>query len=390
MRVLAINSMFANAMYRRCADEIGAIDGIDLTILTVDAWRMNDRPMQMDPVEAGAPYRTIVGKAGWRGYENRGFYKRGVVRALKSANPDVILLMEEPFSVFALEMLAVRRLLCPKTPVVFFTWNNLSLDIFDYRPSVFYRTAARLALPQMSAALTANSDGVTVLKDAGFRGPTEVIGYGVDTSSYTANETAASVRVELGFGESDVVIGYVGRLLYMKGIDLLLTAVSQLRADVPNVKLLLVGSGEFEEQLKAQASALGLQNILHHVAVVPHKIVPAYMQAMDILVLPSRRVGMWAEQFGRVLVEAMASGRVVVGSSSGAIPEVIGDAGLVFEENNADDLKRQLRRAIELPPAAKAELASKAKDRSANHYSWRRFAADAVGVMTSALEMKRP
>ena len=66
------------------------------------------------------------------------------------------------------------------------------------------------------------------------------------------------------------------------------------------------------------------------------------IRALDALVLPSRTMAVWAEQFGHVLIEAMAAGVPVIGSSSGAIPEVIGDAGLIFPEDDVGSLRRQL------------------------------------------------
>jgi glycosyltransferase involved in cell wall biosynthesis len=388
MRVLAINSMFANALYRRCADELGAIDGVELTILTVDEWRMNGRPMTFDPVVAGAPYRTIIGKAGWRGFENRGFYRSGVMRSIRAAKPDVILLMEEPFSVFAVEVLAARTILCPRTPVVFFTWNNLSLEKFDYRPSIFYRNVARRTLPRMQYALTANEEGVEVLRQAGFDRPAKMVGYGVDTKAYSADRTqeAARIRSQNGIAEHDRVIGYVGRVLEMKGLDLLVEAVEAIRKTHDNIKLLIVGSGEYQSELMRRAEQSGVTDILRSVKVVPHTEVPAYMQAIDILVLPSRRHKMWAEQVGRVLVEAMASGRMVVGSTSGAIPEVIGDAGFVFQENNSSDLARVLDQVLSLSDEERQRLSNLARRRATTVYSWKRFASDTHEALRYCVE----
>src|SRR5690349_3311541 len=125
MRVLIVNSMFANRLYRRAADELGALPNVELTMLTVDEWVMNGRTMPFDELQVCAPYATVVGKAGWRGKENRGFYRSGILRAFDLAKPDVLFLMEEPFSVFAFQILTARALVAPNIPVVFFTWNNL-------------------------------------------------------------------------------------------------------------------------------------------------------------------------------------------------------------------------------------------------------------------------
>ncbi|HEY3874404.1 MAG TPA: hypothetical protein VGM92_02925, partial [Candidatus Kapabacteria bacterium] len=180
MRTLIVNSMFASSVYRECAEALGAIPEMELTMLTVDRWKMNGRSMPFDPLQPNAPYATVIGKAGWRGLENRGFYRSGIQRAFRMASPEVLFLMEEPFSVFAAEILAAKAYFAPKIPVVFFTWNNLSLTRFDYRPSIFYRNVAKQTLRKMDYALTANADGIKVLRDSDFQKPIKTIGYGVD------------------------------------------------------------------------------------------------------------------------------------------------------------------------------------------------------------------
>lgn len=87
---------------------------------------------------------------------------------------------------------------------------------------------------------------------------------------------------------------------------------------------------------------------------------------------------MWAEQFGRVLVEAMATGAIVIGSDSGAIPEVIGNAGFVFVENDVDSLREVLNKAITLDSNARSRLLAIGRERASKEYSWERFAKQAV------------
>ena len=69
---------------------------------------------------------------------------------------------------------------------------------------------------------------------------------------------------------------------------------------------------------------------------MPLNDVPRHLRALDALVLPSESTPLWKEQFGHVLIEAMACGVPVVGSDSGAIPEVIGEAGLLFPGGGRD------------------------------------------------------
>ena len=381
MRVLIINSMFYTSAYRRCADELGVQPEIDLTVLTVDGWIMNDRLSNTETLSENAPYSFIIGKALWKGKENRGFYISGLRCAFHLSQPEIIFLMEEPFSLFALQILFLKNLYSPNSKIVFFTWNNLSFSEFDYRPSVWYRMVSRWTLDRFDGALTANSDGITVLGNTGFAKPIEKIGYGVRTDRFIEhdNDRVEKLRAEIGITPDQVIIGYVGRLLRMKGLDILLEAFASL--DNPNLRLLIVGSGEYEQEFMEQAERLGIRDRIIHYPSVAHEDVPAYMQLINIFVLPSRRYRMWAEQFGRVLVEAMAAGAIVIGSDSGAIPEVIGNAGFVFRENNVVSLREALNNALALDSNARSQLLSIGRERASKEYSWERFATQAAAFL---------
>jgi glycosyltransferase involved in cell wall biosynthesis len=98
------------------------------------------------------------------------------------------------------------------------------------------------------------------------------------------------------------------------------------------------------------------------------------MRTSDVLVLPSRTIpGKWKEQFGRVLVEAMASGCVPIGSDSGAIPSVIGAGGLIFPEGDVAALARRLT-SVASGRDMLAALRSRALERANERYSWRAVA----------------
>jgi glycosyltransferase involved in cell wall biosynthesis len=241
----------------------------------------------------------------------------------------------------------------------------------------------------LHGAVTANSEAIKVLRTAGFDRPARTIGYGVDTEAF-ANpnvEELKDLRERLKVAPDDRVIGFAGRIKWMKGLDLLIEAFTTLiQSGETKLKLLVIGTGEFEGELQAQIDRAGINEYVRRVPNVSQAEVPRYMQLMDTHVLPSRREGMWTEQFGRVLIEAMAARTVVIGSSSGAIPEVIGEAGFVFEENNAADLQAKLRSALYMTRIERSTLLDAGSKRAQDVYSWRAFAERSFAELSGAVD----
>ena len=126
----------------------------------------------------------------------------------------------------------------------------------------------------------------------------------------------------------------------MKGLDTLLEAIARLNM---NCKILLVGRGEYKPHLEKLADQLVISEKIVWIDGVPPEDVPKYINCMDTLVLPSRTTPDWVEFFGRVLVEAMACQVPVIGSDSGEIPNVIGNAGLTFPAGKAELIANQIQ-----------------------------------------------
>jgi glycosyltransferase involved in cell wall biosynthesis len=112
---------------------------------------------------------------------------------------------------------------------------------------------------------------------------------------------------------------------------------------------------------------------------IPSTRMPYYYSGLDVLVLPSRTRTNWKEQFGRVLIEAMACRVVAVGARCGAIPEVIGEAGLTFTEGDPADLRAQLQRLLDAP-SLRLDLAEKGRQRVLDHYTQSQVAARTVEI----------
>lgn len=145
---------------------------------------------------------------------------------------------------------------------------------------------------------------------------------GIDTAHYAIVPDGPVVegyrkRWEIPIGQP--VIGTIGRLAAgdVKGFDILLTAVSVLKQNVPDLQVLIVGDGPRRPFLTGVTKDLGLQDCVHFLGEVDDIRIP--LALMDVFIFTSR----WPEAFGLTLVEAMAAGKPVVATKTGAVPEVI-------------------------------------------------------------------
>jgi len=183
------------------------------------------------------------------------------------------------------------------------------------------------------------------------------------------------------------VVAFMGRLLHQKGVDLLLRAVASLER--PRPSLAIIGEGPERDSLERLAGEIGIRDRTRFMPLVPHEKVPELLAAIDVLVLPSRTLPKLKEQFGRVLIESMAAGCITIGSSSGAIPGVLGDGGLIFEEESVDSLRCALTRALGEQALAE-ELRIKGRMRVRERYTWEAVAQKVVAFYGRILEGSAP
>jgi glycosyltransferase involved in cell wall biosynthesis len=151
----------------------------------------------------------------------------------------------------------------------------------------------------------------------------------------------------------------------------------------------IVGAGPEQGRLTDLAQKLGLQERVRLDPLIPSTQMPALLAQWDALVLPSRTRPNWKEQFGRVLVEAMACGVPAVGSDSGELPNVIGDAGLVFPEGDVEALAAHLR-ALRDDPALRADLAARGRARALSGFTQQSVAEQTVAVYRAVLAARPP
>lgn len=168
-----------------------------------------------------------------------------------------------------------------------------------------------------------------------------VISLGTDRKRfYPDAQLSAQARQELNL--PGFVIGFSGRLVEAKGLDLLMEALLLVEAVKPGSwSFLALGSGPYKQKILDWASTHHLQDRVN-VILAKHDEMPYYMRAMDVLVAPSQTTPSWREQFGRMIAESFATKVPVIGSNSGEIPFVIDDAGLVADEKDPNQWQEAL------------------------------------------------
>jgi glycosyltransferase involved in cell wall biosynthesis len=142
---------------------------------------------------------------------------------------------------------------------------------------------------------------------------------------------------------------------------------------VPGVHGWFVGSGPSKGELKVRASQPDLVGRVHFLDSQPPSSLCEVMNSFNVLCLPSRTASNWKEQFGRVLAEAGACEIPVIGSDSGAIPDVIGNAGLVFPEQNPQAMAKCIE-MLAIDPRLCVELGKVGRSQAIHKYSWERVA----------------
>lgn len=300
---------------------------------------------------------------------------RSISLGMRDFKPDILHVEEgtDAFSYF--QALLCRRLFAPHAKTLFFTWMN-----FEKALSFPFSFFERFNLRRSDAAICGNADARDILRAKGYEGPVHVMPLlGLDPELFRKRDNPA-LKEELGL--KGTVIGFIGRFVPEKGVMDLVETAAKLDGDF---SLLIIGGGALESDLRARAAELGIGDRVRLVISIPHSDVPRHINVMDMLVLPSYTVAHWKEQFGQVLVQAMASEVPVIGSTHAEIPRVIGDAGLTFEEKNWEEMRVAMQRLLD-DSALRATYGEKGRARVLEHYTNTRMAEKTMDVYRALLD----
>jgi glycosyltransferase involved in cell wall biosynthesis len=362
MRIALISKTFVPDAAQRQLEWLAQQPGVELALITPRAWRGDDGRTSTFMPTYTRGYQARPLELRFNGHYHH-FAYLGLERTIDELRPDLLHIDEEPYNYagFQAQRIATAR----RIPTVFVALQSIYRR---YPPP--YALFEQYNYRRTAHIISVNSDVEAVIRRKGYTGRSSVFYvYGVDP------EIVYPRPREPRMGDQ-FIVGYIGRLIFDKGLGVLIEAIASLP---PSFRLRLVGDGPDREALEQRAASKGVAQRVEFAGAVPSQEIPQALSAIDVMALPSLTRKNWKEQFGRVLIEAMACETPVIGSDSGEIPNVVGDAGLITPEGDARALAAAIAR-LGSDPALCADLARRGRE-----HVLERFTQEQVARRTAAL-----
>lgn len=340
MRLLVMSHPCVTATNQQFFADVESATGWAITLVVPGNWRTEYGPIRQ--VSRWPAFRgTIIPvPVALPGRIPQHVYLGSLARVLRQERPDAIYAHHEPYALATAQLWAANRM-SVRAAFGFYSAQNL-LRRYPWPIPALERQVHRsssFAFPLSQAVLD-------VLRARGYRGPAHVLPLGVDPAFH---HPADGTGLRLRLGLHGFVFGFVGRLVPEKGLTNLFQAFAMLGQ--PDTHLLMVGEGPMRTELQQLARELGIAGQIRWVGYVPHADVAEYYAAMDAVVLPSETRPGRKEQFGRVVIEALACGRPIIGSDVGEIPVLIRETGggVIFPEGDALALTQAMGHLLTSP-----------------------------------------
>ena len=326
-----------------------------------------------DAEEPKGEHQVVTLQKAFRSNNRTQLLLKGFDQALSDWQPDFVLVEAEPWAFLRWQV----WFWCRKNEgaqLFEFTWENLRRTGWK---GLILDQVYRLAAKTNRGVVCGNEAAKALFIEAGQAKEDALVAaqLGIPDEGFPVvnEEERAAWRGEHEISLEYLVLGFCGRFIRSKGLLLVVEAMQELKQKGCKIKLALLGHGELKEQI---AQALG-DDVLFFDS-VGHREVPAVMKFWDLLVLPSQRLDegglVWEEQFGRVIIEAVACGVPAIGSRHGAIPEVLGVSEAVFEEGAVSSLAAKIEQ-FAFSTQARADLLAQERAHVFEQYTHTRLAA---------------
>jgi L-malate glycosyltransferase len=339
MTVLVVSHSCSTPINQRIYREIQRRTGWNITLLIPREWKDEFGNRSKARLETDFSAELIDAPVWGNGSIIFHAYRFPLRRFLRERRFDAIYVNHEPYAIATAQACLANRSTW-RVPFGFYSCQNI-----QKRYPFPFRWMERLVYRSSQFAFPITEEVGAVLRRKGYRNSMNVAPLAFDPALYfprSRNDPPTGLERNPG----EIVIGYVGRIVEAKGLRTLVKALAKLTDCA--WRLVVVGTGPFEKEFDGLVAAAGLAARVVKLGFIPHEETPKYLATFDVLVVPSESQPNWKEQFGRVIVEALACGTPVLGSDSGEIPKVISASrgGLIFPERNPEALAGALRRLL--------------------------------------------
>ncbi len=363
VKLLVISHSAVISGYRQRFSEVFRQSGAEITLLVPRQWRQFNTVVELGATTVGdfriIPRQPLSWGLRHHGLKNAAHIYPGLSQLIKRLRPDIVEVWAEPFAAVTAQAVRAAGGINPPSRIIFFSAQNIRRD---YPPP--FSCLERFTFRHADFAFPINIETDQILREKGWRKGSAVLPMGIDPAHFRELDSS---RLRRQLGLEHFTIGFVGKFDRQKGILDLIQAARQLDGDF---NLLLIGQGPLKSRILGLSGELGIRKAVRIIDPIVYDELPAYLNSMHVLVLPSITLPGLKEQFGRVLVEAMSCGVPVIGSSSGEIPRVIGESGLVFEEGNTTDLAGKINLLLDNPTRAR-QLGTRGRERARDKFSWK-------------------
>ncbi|PIP91666.1 MAG: glycosyl transferase family 1 [Bdellovibrionales bacterium CG12_big_fil_rev_8_21_14_0_65_38_15] len=324
LKVLTIGHSYVVASNRGIAEAIHFDPSIEMTIAAPLFMNGSLRPLALEK-SSSTDGPNVVGLPAYFTRYNHFFFYRNLASIIKPGAFDLIHIWEEPYVLAGFQIARAAKI--ANIPYFFRSAQSLNKK-YPFPFSFFEKFVLRNARGW-------NAGASLVYQNLLARGYPQknsvIINLGVKGDLfYPARDTIEKDIIKEELNLKGPVLCFIGRLVYDKGLDVLMSALEDVKS---HWNLIALGSGPYKEKIEKWAHENNFQDRVK-VMLVKHDEVPRILRGCDILVAPSQTMPNWKEQFGRMLAEAFASKVTVIGSDSGEIPFVIAENGLVVGEKD--------------------------------------------------------